>query len=362
MAVNALSIEARAHALTTADVLKSFDVVEAQGLSPDQVESQRQTHGKNGARSLLSLTCMHPHCRTVLPDDPPTPLLELILQQFKDLLVLILLGSAVISFGLALLEDGDKATAFVEPIVILLILIANAVVGVVQETNAEKAIDVRGSAQPGREGSAQICAQALMEYSPDEAKVVRAGKVDRIHASDLVPGDIIQVAVGDRIPADARVLFIGSASFTIDQALLTGESVSVSKSTAPVPDEQAVKQDMVNMLFSVRRACLVSVFRSELGAQGTTVVTGSARAVVTATGTRTAIGDIHTSITSQISEKTPLKQKLDDFSELLAKVITVCVPPRSHVGYIDDEAGAASAFSSGSSTSATSTILRMAAS
>jgi Ca2+ transporting ATPase len=101
-------------------------------------------------------------------------------------------------------------------------------------------------------------------------------------------------------------LSITSASFTIDQAILTGESVSVSKTTQPVHDEKAVKQDMINTLFS-----------------GTTVVTGSAFAIVTLTGTRTAIGDIHTSISSQISEKTPLKQKVDDFGDMLAKVISV---------------------------------------
>lgn len=94
--------------------------------------------------------------------------------------------------------------------------------------------------------------QALKEYSPDEAKVIRSFQTIRIHASELVPGDIISVAVGDKIPADCRLLSISSSSFRIDQAILTGESVSVHKSVDAVPDERAVKQDMTNILFSVR--------------------------------------------------------------------------------------------------------------
>ena len=125
----------------------------------------------------------------------------------------------------------------------------------------------------------------------------------------MLPGDIITVAVGDRIPADCRLLSIQSNSFRVDQAILTGESESVAKSVAKVKDSQAVKQDQVNMLFS-----------------GTTVVTGHATAIVVLTGSATAIGDIHESITAQISEPTPLKQKLNDFGDMLAKVITViCV-------------------------------------
>jgi len=122
----------------------------------------------------------------------------------------------------------------------------------------------------------------------------------------LVPGDIIKVAVGDRIPADCRVLSIHSNSFRIDQSILTGESESVGKDTDAIKDANAVKQDQVNMLFS-----------------GTTVVTGNATAVVVLTGSNTAIGDIHENITSQISQPTPLKEKLNDFGDTLAKVITV---------------------------------------
>ncbi|KAH7912139.1 hypothetical protein BJ138DRAFT_1005081 [Hygrophoropsis aurantiaca] len=255
-------------------ILEHFSVDSSRGLSADQAAKHAELYGRNE-----------------LPEDPPTPLWELILEQFKDQLVLILLASAVISFILALFDDSEGTTlfgAFVEPAVILLILVANATVGVIQETNAEKAID------------------ALKEYSPDEAKVLRSSQLARIHASELVPGDIVSVAVGDKVPADCRILSISSSSFRVDQAILTGESVSVNKSIDIVPDAKAVKQDMTNMLFS-----------------GTTVVNGSARAVVTFTGSNTAIGHIHHSISQQISEKTPLKRKLDDFGDMLAKVITV---------------------------------------
>ncbi|KAL1304849.1 hypothetical protein AAFC00_003774 [Neodothiora populina] len=260
-----------AYVRSVQDVLGHFDVTEQAGLSEAQVTASREKHGKNA-----------------LPEDPPTPLWELIFEQFKDQLVIILLASAAISFVLALFEDGDDWTAFVDPVVILTILILNAVVGVSQESSAEKAI------------------AALQEYSANEAKVHRNGKIQRVKAEELVPGDVIVISVGDRIPADCRVLSIHSNSFRIDQSILTGESESVGKDVAPIKDDDAVKQDQINMLFS-----------------GTTVVTGHANAIVVLTGPNTAIGDIHESITAQISQPTPLKEKLNDFGDMLAKVITV---------------------------------------
>lgn len=117
------------------------------------------------------------------------------------------------------------------------------------------------------------------------------------------------MAVGDRIPADCRLLSIQSNAFSVDQSILTGESESVGKDVDAIKDAEAVKQDQVNMLFS-----------------GTTVVTGHATALVVLTGPSTAIGDIHESITSQISQPTPLKEKLNDFGDMLAKVITgICI-------------------------------------
>ncbi|ORY66434.1 calcium-translocating P-type ATPase [Pseudomassariella vexata] len=258
------------------DVLAHFDVDAQKGLTDKQVIDLRSKHGRNS-----------------IPEEPPTPLWELILEQFKDQLVLILLGSAAVSFVLALFEEDEGWSAFVDPAVILTILILNAVVGVSQESSAEKAI------------------AALQEYSANEASVIRNdGLISRIKAEELVPGDIISISVGDRIPADCRLTSIESNSFSVDQAILTGESESVSKDpTAVVSDDKPVLQDQVNILFS-----------------GTTVVTGRATAVVVQTGSNTAIGDIHESITAQISEPTPLKQKLNDFGDSLAKVITViCV-------------------------------------
>ncbi|RDW77081.1 calcium-transporting ATPase-2 [Coleophoma cylindrospora] len=255
----------------TAEVLKYFSVSEDAGLTDAQVKASREKHGSNS-----------------IAEEPPTPIWELILEQFKDQLVIILLGSAAISFVLALFEEGGGWTAFVDPAVILTILILNAVVGVSQESSAEKAI------------------AALQEYSANEAKVIRNGHVTKVKAEELVPGDIVSIAVGDRIPADCRLLAIQSNSFAVDQAILTGESESVGKDIVAVKDSKAVKQDQINMLFS-----------------GTTVVTGHATAIVVLTGSATAIGDIHESITAQISEPTPLKQKLNDFGDQLAKVITV---------------------------------------
>lgn len=263
-----------AHTKTVEEILQEFKVTEEEGLDNSRVVEQRRKHGLNE-----------------LPAEEGKSLWKLFLEQFDDLLIKILLAAAVISFILAWFEDEEgQTTAFVEPFVILTILILNAVIGVWQERNAESAIE------------------ALKEYEPELAKVVRQGNggVATIKAKELVPGDIVEVSVGDKIPADIRLTKVHSTTLKIDQSILTGESVSILKHTDPIPDAKAVNQDKKNMLFS-----------------GTNVASGKARGVVVGTGLNTQIGKIRDQMATDEEVKTPLQMKLDEFGEQLSKVISV---------------------------------------
>ncbi|KAK1158353.1 sarcoplasmic/endoplasmic reticulum calcium ATPase 1-like isoform X1 [Acipenser oxyrinchus oxyrinchus] len=267
-----------AHIKSVSEVLGNFGVNENTGLTTEQVKRNFEKFGPNE-----------------LPAEKGKSLWELVFEQFEDLLVRILLLAACVSFVLALFEGGEESTmtAFVEPIVILMILVANAVIGVWQERNAESAIE------------------ALKEYEPEMGKVFRMDRkaVQRIKARDIVPGDIVEVAVGDKVPADIRITSIKSTTLRVDQSILTGESVSVIKHTDPVPDPRAVNQDKKNMLFS-----------------GTNIAAGRAIGVVVATGVATEIGKIRNQMAATEQEKTPLQQKLDEFGEQLSKVISlICV-------------------------------------
>jgi Ca2+ transporting ATPase len=268
-----------------------FNVNVERGLTPEQVKKNLEKYGPNE-----------------LPVEEGKTIWQLFVEQFDDLLVKILLLAAVISFVLAFFEEGEETiTAFVEPFVILLILIANAIVGVWQERNAEDAIE------------------ALKEYEPEMGKVIRTDKdgVQKIRANVIVPGDIVEISVGDKIPADMRLIQIMSTTLRIDQSILTGESVSVIKHTDPINDPRAVNQDKKNIVFS-----------------GTNVAAGKARGVVIGTGLNTAIGRISKEMTDTEAIKTPLQQKLDQFGEQLSKVITlICIAVWAiNIGHFNDPA------------------------
>ncbi|KAB1203972.1 Calcium-transporting ATPase 3, endoplasmic reticulum-type [Morella rubra] len=257
-----------AYARSVAEVLDFFGVEPAKGLSDDQVVRHARIYGKNGA-----------------------PFWKLVLKQFDDLLVKILIAAALVSFALALINGETGLTAFLEPSVILMILAANAAVGVITETNAEKALE------------------ELRAYQADIATVLRNGCFSILPATELVPGDIVEVSVGCKVPADMRMIEMLSNQLRVDQAILTGESCSVEKELESTRATNAVYQDKTSILFS-----------------GTVVVAGRARAVVVGVGANTAMGSIRDSMLQTEDEATPLKKKLDEFGTFLAKVIAgICV-------------------------------------
>uniref|UniRef100_A0A0E0KXV8 P-type Ca(2+) transporter n=1 Tax=Oryza punctata TaxID=4537 RepID=A0A0E0KXV8_ORYPU len=246
----------------------------ARGLSSQEAAERLRAHGPNE-----------------LAEHPGPTLLQLVAQQFDDTLVRILLAAAAVSFALALSSSAGAITfsAFVEPLVIFLILVVNAAVGVWQETNAEKALE------------------ALREIQSDHAAVLRDGDwLPSLPARDLVPGDIVQLRVGDKVPADMRVLRLVTSTLRVEQGSLTGETASVNKTAHQVPHDDADIQAKECMVFA-----------------GTTVVNGSAICLVVHTGMATEIGKIHAQIheASQEDDDTPLKKKLNEFGEALTKII-----------------------------------------
>ncbi|KAK9734870.1 hypothetical protein RND81_04G168700 [Saponaria officinalis] len=247
------------------------------GLSTHEVETRHKVYGLNE-----------------LDKHEGPSIWRLILDQFNDTLVRILLCAAVVSFVLAL-YDGDEGgemriTAFVEPLVIFLILIVNAFVGVWQENNAEKALE------------------ALKEIQSQHASVIRDGKKDtNLPAKELVPGDIVELRVGDKVPADMRVVSLISSTLRLEQGSLTGESEAVSKTVKPVSEDTDIQG----------KKCMVFA--------GTTVVNGNCICLVTNTGMSTEIGKVHSQIqeASENEEDTPLKKKLNEFGEMLTAIIGV---------------------------------------
>ncbi|XWS59758.1 hypothetical protein CRYUN_Cryun08bG0149000 [Craigia yunnanensis] len=259
---------------------KHYQVNKKLGLSSAELENRRKIYGYNE-----------------LEKHEGQSIWSLILDQFNDTLVRILLLAAVISFVLAWYECEEggemEITAFVEPLVIFLILIVNAIVGVWQENNAEKALE------------------ALKEIQSEQATVIRDGvKIRNLPAKELVPGDIVELKVGDKVPADMRVLELVNLTLRVEQGSLTGESEAVNK-TNKLVSEDADIQGKRSMVFA-----------------GTTVVNGNCFCLVTQIGMETEIGKVHTQIhvAAQSEEDTPLKKKLNEFGEVLTMIIgVICV-------------------------------------
>ena len=245
-------------------VLQALSSNAQQGLSPEQAAALLEKHGPNKLKEKKKKTN-----------------LQRFIEQFKDVMILILLLAAVVSFVIACVE-GDPMEFF-EPVLILLIVILNAIMGMVQESKAEKALD------------------ALKNLSAPHARVIRGGKETVIDASQLVPGDIIRLEAGDFIPADARLL--QSASLKSEESALTGESVPSEKDADAQVDENAPLGDRSNMVFS-----------------GCSVTYGTATAVVTGTGMDTEMGKIAGLLEGEEETQTPLQQKLAQLGKYLGIV------------------------------------------
>lgn len=246
------------------EVLDGLESNAQSGLSPAQVDEKKAKYGPNKLREKKKKTS-----------------LQRFFEQFKDVMILILIAAAVVSFVIACVEGNPKE--FFEPALILVIVILNAVMGVMQESKAEKALD------------------ALKNMSAPHARVIRDGKEEVIDAANLVPGDIIRLEAGDFVPADARLLH--SVSLKSEESALTGESVPSEKDADAEIKEGAPLGDRANMLFS-----------------GCSVTYGTARAIVTATGMDTEMGKIANLLDDEADTQTPLQKKLAQLGKYLGIV------------------------------------------
>ena len=212
------------------------------------------------------------------------------LTQLKDPMLIILLAAAGVS---ALTGAIAGESEWAETIIILAVVLLNAVLGVLQESKAEAAIE------------------ALQTMTAATCKVLRDGKMAVLHSDELVPGDVVLLEAGDAVPADGRI--IESASLKIEEAALTGESVPVNK--------------MLDVLGAAQKQADVPLGdRKNMCYMGSTVVYGRGKAVITATGMSTEMGKIAGVLSNTKDEQTPLQRKLDELGRLLSKmVLGICV-------------------------------------
>lgn len=268
------------YSLDVKDVIQNLETDTVKGLNDEQIAERAEKYGKNE-----------------LKEKKKKSMFSRFLDQFKDAMIIILLIAALISFVIAIIEKDPSE--FFEPILILLIVILNAVMGVMQESKAEKALD------------------ALKNMSAPHARVLRNGKEKIINASELVPGDVILLEAGDFVPADARL--IRSVSLKSEESALTGESVPTEKDATAIIPEGAPLGDRLNMVFS-----------------GCSITYGTATAVVTATGMNTEMGKIANLLAGETDNDTPLQKKLSKLGKYLGIIALAACAIIFVVGLLND--------------------------
>ncbi len=262
----------REYTLSKEQVLENLQTT-ADGLTSEEAARRAEQYGPNKLKEA----------------EKPT-LLQRFLAQLKDPMLIILMAAAAVSALTGMLAGENE---WAEVIIILAVVLLNAILGVVQESKAEAAIE------------------ALQSMTAATCKVLRDGKMVVLHSDELVPGDIVLLEAGDAVPADGRI--IENASLKIEEAALTGESVPVNKMVEVLG--MAAGQDDVP-LGDRKNMCYM----------GSTVVYGRGRALITRTGMDTEMGKIAGALAATADEQTPLQRKLDELGKLLSKmVLGICV-------------------------------------
>ncbi len=262
--------ERRWHALEPAAALKSLGSSPEQGLTDNEVNSRISLYGMNEIVETKGISSWN-----------------LLLAQFKEKLILILIAAAIISIAVG--EALDSA-------VILAIVLASAGLGFYQEYRAEQSLAL------------------LKKLAAPTATVVRNGQTNIVPARELVPGDLILLDPGDKVPADARI--VEAMNLQVDEAVLTGESVPVSKSTKAVQADAPLPE------------------RNNVAFSGTIVTYGRGKAVVFATGMGTEFGKIACLIETDEQEQTPLEKRMNELGNWMVKVLLVTVTLVSLLGVL----------------------------
>ena len=246
--------------------------------------------GQSGLSSAEASTRLAQNGKNKLAEGKKDSLIKRFLSQLADPMIIILIVAAVISAVTATV--GGEGEGYADVIIIMVVVIINAVLGVYQESKAEKAIE------------------ALQEIAAATSKVIRDGKIVTVKSEDIVVGDIVVLEAGDSVPADCRI--IECASMKIEESALTGESVPVTKTAEPIDplgSDDVPLGDRKNMCY-----------------MGSSVAYGRGKAVVVATGMDTEMGKIADALTQAKDEETPLQIKLNQLSKILSFIVLgICV-------------------------------------
>ena len=248
------------------EVLQKLKTDKRGGLAKQEVENRQKEYGKNK-----------------LKEKPKETILVRFIKQFNDFMIIILIIASIISAGVSYMQGEND---YIDSIIIIAIVVLNAIMGVIQETKAEKSIE------------------AMQKMTPRKSKVIREGKTEEINAEDLVPGDIVILEAGNYVPADSRI--IEAHNLKIEESSLTGETEAVTKDAEMICKKDVPLGDRLNMAY-----------------MSTIIVNGHGMAIVTDIGMNTKVGQIANMIIENEAPETPIQKKLGQVGKTLGIVCLV---------------------------------------